>query len=138
MTKSQTARYWRDWSRCRKILTELGEFSPADADAQRKVIQREAIGAEKSSKDLTNADLDKVFRAFGKILVLADGPRKGPEEDQPVKRLIYAIEQLGVPEPYLQKICRDQYGTSDWRQLPEDKLTKFRMTATARAKAFKK
>jgi hypothetical protein len=133
MTPAQTKRYWREWSRVRKILIELGEFSKEDADAHRHEIHRQALGSDKSSKAFTNRDLDKIFAAFRAILVMEDGPRKGPEENQACKRLIWAIDQLGLPEPYLEKIARDQFGTSEWRKLPEDQLSKFRMTATARA-----
>jgi hypothetical protein len=138
MTGKQHARYWREWSRVRKILIELGEFSKEDDDEHRHEIHRQALGQDKSSKDFTNRDLDKIFEAFQAILVMEDGPRKGPVEDQACKRLIWAIDQLALPAPYLEKIAQDQFGTPAWRALPEEKLSKFRMTATARAAALKR
>jgi hypothetical protein len=139
MTKSQSARYWRDWGKIRKMLVELGDFSEADADAERMQIHIRALGTAKSSKDLTNRDLDKIFKAFTDYLVLLDGPKKPTGEPTgECKRLIWAITQTGLPEPYLASIAQDQFGTPEWRTLPEDKLTKFRFTAVARAAAKRK
>lgn len=138
MTKSQTARYWRDWGRVRKVLIELGEFSKTDADEQRKVIQREAIGCDKSSKDLTNADLDKVFKAFAAVLVMVDGPAAPEEVSGPCKRLIWAIDKFGIDPDYLARMAMQQFKTADWRSLPEHQLRLFRFTAAAYASSLKK
>jgi hypothetical protein len=137
MTPNQKGRYWRDWARVRKILTEMGEFSAKEADEQRHQIHLEALGVNKSSKDFTARDLDKIFAAFDAYLVLENGPRKGPAENQPVKRLIYSIEALGLPEPYIQSIARDKEGTSDWKALPEANLRRLCITLHARARARK-
>jgi hypothetical protein len=137
MTQNQKGRYWRDWARVRKILTEMGEFSAKEADEQRHQIHLDALGSNKSSKDFTTRDLDKVFAAFDAYLVLENGPRKCPAENQPVKRLIYSIESLGLPEPYIQSIVRDKEGTSDWKALPEDKLRRLCITLHARSRAKK-
>lgn len=139
MTTAQNARYWRDWGKIRKLLVEMGDFSKEDADAERKLIHFRALGCEKSSKDLTNRDLDKIFKAFAEYLVLADGPKKPTDEpDGECKRLIWAITQTGLPDAYLESIAQDQFGRPDWRNLPEDKLTKFRFTAVSRAAAKRK
>ena len=136
MTKAQNSRYWRDWGRVRKVLVELGEFSKADADEQRKVIQREAIGCDKSSKDLTNADLDKVFKAFAAVLVMVDGPAAPEEISGPRKRLIWAIEQLGLDADTLAGIMLQQFKSEDdWRSLDEKRLAFFRMTCARAASA---
>jgi hypothetical protein len=135
VTEKQTAAYWRKWGRVRKILTTIGEFSAKDADAHRAEIHKEALGVAKSSKDLTNRDLDKIFAAFDAYLVIEDGPGAGDRADQPRKRLIWAIERLGLEGEYLARICQDQHKTTDWHNLPMDQLQKFRFTATARAAA---
>ena len=135
MTAKQESLYWRRWGRVRKVLIELGEFSKEDADAHRHDIHREALGADKSHKDFTNKDLDRVLDAFDAILVIQEGARAGDRSDQPVKRLIWSIEHLGLPSDYIQAIARDQFKTSDWRSLTEDELTRFRMTCAARASA---
>jgi hypothetical protein len=138
MTAKQKARYWREWGQIRKLLVEMGDFSKEDADAERMQIHERALGTAKSSKDLTNRDLDKIFDAFGSYLVLLKGPASGPVESQPCKRLIWAIEQLGLDEPYIRAIALDQFKRADWRNLDESQLTRFRYTCTARAAALKK
>ena len=135
MTPQQTAKYWRMWGRVRTALTTLGEFSKSDADAERHAIHLDALGCQKSSKDLTNRDLDKIFDAFDRVLVIFDGPHQiDREARQPAARLIWAIDQLGLEEPYLQAISRDEYGTADWRSLTEPQLTRFRYTTTRAAR----
>lgn len=140
MTKPQTSLYWRTWAKVRATLIDLGGFSKEDADAERHAIHKEALGSDKSSKLLNNRDLDKILDAFKTYLTLADGPSKDPAraDSQPCTRLIYAIESTGLPEPYLESIARDQFGTSEWRKLSEHELTKFRFTATSRAAARRK
>lgn len=140
MTKAQSSLYWRTWSKVRKVLIEMGGYSKEDADAERHEIHRQALGNDKSSTALNNRDLDAILDHFQSYLVLADGPRKGPTraETQPVSRLIWAINQTGLPEPYIESIARDQFGTSDWRALNEAQLSKLRFTAVSRAAARRK
>jgi hypothetical protein len=136
MTKSQTSKYWREWSKVRKLLLELGEFSKEDADQERHEIHIRALGQDKSSKALTNRDLDAIFDHFESYLVLLSGPQIAPPraETQPAKRLIWAIDQLHLPPPYIEAISTDQYGRADWRNLPADQLSKLRFTLAARAR----
>lgn len=134
MTTAQTKMFFTQWRRVRKALTEFGDFSPADADAERKLIQHQALGCDKSSKDFSNRDLNKVLDAFDKILVLFDGPSTKPTRN--ASNLIYSISKLGLDDPYLNKIAADQFQVSDWRKLSESQLTLLRYTATNRARSF--
>jgi hypothetical protein len=138
MTASQTKKYWQTWGRVRKALTDLGDFSKTDADEERHHIHLDALGKKKSSKDLKNSDLDKIFDAFDSILVLFDGPTATDRTTTgPIKRLIWAIDQLALDEPYIAKIAQDTYKTTDWRTLNERQLTHFRYTLTRAARAKK-
>lgn len=135
MTPKQTSLYWRSWSRVRKALVDLGGFTAEEADAERKAIMMEACGTD-SSKALTNRQLDKCLDAFDRAAVLVAGPTAANRaEEQPTKRLIHAIRSLGLPEPYLRAISRDQFQTEDWEQLNERQLSRLRYTATSRARA---
>jgi len=139
MTASQNKHYWRVWGEVRRMLIELGEFSSADAAEERHAIHVEALGCEKSSKDFTNKDLDAVLDHFEKRLVLLRGPVTGDRTtEQPVKRLIWAIDQLGLDEPYIESISLAQFKTANWRELTERQLSLFRMTLTARGRAKKR
>lgn len=133
---AQHKKYRAMWGQVRKCLVELGDFSPADAEAERKIIQREAIKVEKSSLDLTNKELNAVLDAFDRILVVLTGPVTKPSRN--AANLIWSITQTGLPDPYLAEIAQDQFGCADWKSLPEDKLVKFRFTAVSRAAARRK
>jgi tRNA(Leu) C34 or U34 (ribose-2'-O)-methylase TrmL len=136
MTTRQKALYFRTWSRVRKALTSFGEFSPAEADAQRHEYTRAALGTDKSSKLFTNGDLDKVLDKFTETLVLFDGPGTETRADsQPVARLVFAIESLGLEDPYLDHLAQNQFKISPWRSLTLPQLTRLRYTATARSRA---
>ena len=138
MSPAQTAKYWREWAKVRKMLIGVACYSAADADAERGKITGEALGCSKSSKALTNKDLDTILDAFAKYLVISDGPQEaGPsrEASQPVRRLIWSIETLGLDDPYLDAIAHDQFKVAGWRNLSEPQLTFFRYTAVKRAAA---
>lgn len=128
------------WGRVRKALTELGDYSKADADAERKAITREALGLDKGSKDLKNADLDKIYDAFDNILVIFDGPGDHNRTAHgPKARLLWAIDALGLDEPYIQSICLDsEFKTAAWRDLDAKQLARLRFTLTRAARASKK
>lgn len=63
MNADQTRLYFREWNLVRRHLLAKG-IDPKQADNRRHELHRRALGADKSSKDLTNADFDKVLAAF--------------------------------------------------------------------------
>jgi hypothetical protein len=136
MTTKQINLYRFKWGQARKVLMELGGLSSSEAEAERHAIHAEALGRDKSSLDLTNEDFDKVLDALEDILVLAHGPRSGRRQDQqPARRLIFAIGKLGLDDAYLNAISDDQFRVADWRTLTGRDLICLRYTATARARA---
>lgn len=139
MTPKQQGLYFRKWGRVRSALLEFGGFSAQQAELERHAIHLEALGEDKSSKDFNNRDLDAVLDAFEDRLVILDGPRKERRsETQARARRIFAIEALGVPDAYIQKLARDQFHTSDWKQLSFTQLDRLRYTVTARSRSLKK
>lgn len=136
MTPKQRSLYFRAWSRVKQALTTLGEFSPAEAEAQRHEYHIAALGADKSSNAFTNADLDRVLDKFEETLILLDGPKSGSRAaEQPINRLIHAISSLGLDDAYLDRIAADQFHVSAWRKLSLPQLTRFRYTATTRSRS---
>jgi hypothetical protein len=63
MTQAQLGLYRREWNLARKWFRAHG-LDPVQADAKRHAIHRQALGADKSSLDLTNPEFDKVLAAF--------------------------------------------------------------------------
>jgi hypothetical protein len=136
MTKSQNGKYWRTWSRVRSALTDFGEYSEEDAAAERHQIHLEALGEPKSHTKFSNSDFDKVLDSFAKILAIFDGPSfETREETQPRRRMIHAIERLGLPDGYIQIIAHDQFNSLDWRTLPTSQLRLLSYTIAARARS---
>lgn len=141
ITPAQLKKYRYEWSRVRKALVDYGDFSSSDAEAERKAIQLEAIKSDKSSTQFTQDDLNKVLDAFGKILVLFDGPSDAPSRT--VQNLIWAIEHLDLPEETIVHLAQDAYGrspdwTGHWRKLTERRLTCLRYTCTRHARTLRK
>lgn len=63
MNQAQTALYFRHWGLARKWYIAHG-IDPKQADAKRHALHKQALGHDKSSKEFTNPDLDKVLAAF--------------------------------------------------------------------------
>ncbi len=136
MSHAQTRLYFRTWAQVRRLLVDLGGFTPAEAEAERHAIHREALGTDKSSRSLTNRDLDLVLAAFEARLVLLTGPGQPDRAaEQPRRRLLFAIDRLGLGDPYLNRLAHDQFHAGDWRSLGLADLTRLRFTATARARS---
>ena len=110
MTKPQTTLYFREWGAVRK----------ADPSADRHALHAQALGADKSSKDFTNRDLDKVLGAFRAISRPADLAAQIDRSDQPRKRLLWRINStlkllalyVEDAEGYVKSIMRDKFDSS--------------------------
>ena len=88
MTPKQTALYWREWQAA-KIAGHLD-------DEDRHHLTREALGEDKSSKDFTNEDFDKVLAAFRRISRPTDLNAQLHALKQPRSRLDHGIDQIAV------------------------------------------
>lgn len=135
MTTKQTALYWRSWGETRRYLLAFCDYTPTEVDTFRRDLHAKALGVEKSSKDFTNADLDKVLAEFRAISRPADFSGQMRQQNMPRARLIFSIERLQLPDAYLNDLAAKIHGHHDWRQLPDSDLSKFRFTATSRARA---
>jgi hypothetical protein len=144
MTAAQKSLYWREWAACKKALTRHG-YGSDELEAQRHRLHIEALGTDKSSKSLTNADLDAIlaiFRAYSRPADLSEQLRI---IDQPDKRLqAYrhrAMEMLiarGIEEQgriaYLEQLSRRLCGRS-WHDVRETEAAKICGVLAERIKA---
>jgi hypothetical protein len=128
MTKSQIAKYWQEW---RKVAA-------ADPAADRHALHVEALGFDKSSREFSNEEFDKVLAVFWAIIKPANLHAQVRQENQPRQRLIWVIQnRLRPPEAYLRKVCSDKFRCSDLNLLTLEQLQQLRFTLTARRKAFR-
>lgn len=63
MNAAQTHLYFFEWGRVRKHYLAKG-LDPKQADNKRHELHKRALAHDKSSKDFTNAELDKVIAVF--------------------------------------------------------------------------
>ena len=127
MTARQTSLYFREWGNVRATCQRNGFPEP-----DRHALHVKALGCDKSSKDFTNADLDRVLAEF---LAISRPDSLSPQlrqQDQPRIRILYSIRKL-APEPYWQAIARDKFGTPDLNQLDMKQLQQLRITLVARS-----
>lgn len=90
MNAAQTNLYLYEWGRARKWFREHG-IDPKQADAKRHALHAKALGRDKSSKDFTNADLDKVIAAFRAISDGGNLDAQLAQIDQPEERRKWII-----------------------------------------------
>lgn len=145
MTSKQEALYWMKW---RAACAAQG-WDQKDSD-RRHALHALALGQDKSHKDFTNPDFDRVLahlnlqidpndpEARKKVEAYEaldrapsfDGPTKydrQTEADDPGerKRLIYRIRQL-ADAPYVEKVAFDRCAGLIWTELPIPDLTLLR------------
>lgn len=97
MTPAQLTLYWREWRAAAQAMKQLGH---AGDDYQRRALQADAIGGvEKSSKDLTNAELTKVLAKFRSYSQPGNFSAQMHAEEEPEARhaaTLAEIERLGA------------------------------------------
>jgi hypothetical protein len=108
MTEKQTRMYWRAWAAVRR----------ADPEADRQALTVQALGRLRSSKDLTNAELDRVLAAFRAVSHPddVDGQLRPQEQAQARRdhRIAEVMACLRVyrenPEAYVARVIADRQG----------------------------
>ncbi len=86
MNAAQTKKYWWEWGRARTYYIGRGLTHEA-ADQKRHDLHVKALGRDKSSKSLTNPDLDKVIAAFRAVWDGGNLDAQMRQLDQPEARL---------------------------------------------------
>ena len=130
MTARQTALYWREWA---AVRLERPHF----ADTDRHALHEAALGRDVSSKELTNAQFDKVLAEFRAITRPADLDGQVRQINQPRARLLWKIEHeqrdclalyVDAPEDYILALARDKFGGEALRRLTNKQLDHLRYT----------
>lgn len=142
MSPAQTKLYWREWKRVWRVLqARSSELTWRDSTQQRHDLHRKALGYHKSSKALTNGELDKVL---GELRAVSQPDSIRPQEraqNQPRTRRMWVIGRkllpaLGKlvedPEAYLERLLQDRWKTVDLADLTTDDLSQLIMTLNQR------
>lgn len=145
---------------CRRMLAVRG--GRLDPDTIRHACHVHALGRDIPSMKMTNKQLDRTVAVFRQLagvnlaamltteaasaeqhrLAQARRARRGDPAATPVPmpdadrtRLLWAIEHADLPPAYVEEICRDRFGTGNWRSLPTPSLHQLRITLACRATA---
>jgi hypothetical protein len=141
VTAKQSSLYWREWAAARRAAIAAGHT------IDRHECHTRALGKPKSSKLLTNADLDKVLAIFRSYTRPADLRPQLRQLRMPRIRLEHkiVIEQAALlavllpphatiqpcnhstaldrqlaAESYILQIMRERFGTTDIKAIPHD------------------
>ena len=136
MTEAQTRLYWREWALARDWFRAHGR-SPSQADEQRYVLHHRALGRGCSSKDLKNAELDKVLAAFRAIHDGANLNAQLAAEDQPAMRrqallanvrdlATRCVDRSGKEKAYLDGLSNKVFTVLTYEHLAEGQLQQLR------------
>lgn len=108
------------------------------ADDLRHACHMVALGRDKSSKEMTNADLDKVLNLFRVLQdeynLAASAGISHPDQDVR-RRLEWAVNNCGLPTAYIAAIARATQGSSDWKSFDNRALGLLVATLRSRARA---
>jgi hypothetical protein len=92
MNDAQLGLYRREWNKARQVLRKT--MTPKEADAERHAIHVLALGKDKSSLNLTNADLDEVLKRFKALSQPANFVAQVELETMGAKRRRWTIRHL--------------------------------------------
>lgn len=121
-TKRQMFLYWRLW---RDACAAQGwdAIPAARRDDLRHECHRKALGYDRSSKDFTNQEFDRIKYWF-RLLIDEDDIEAVIFWQDPhaktVDRMEHAISDF--PEALVCHICRSKFNTSNWRDLAPDQV----------------
>ncbi len=99
-----------------------------------------AIGKDKSSKDLTNAELDRVLALFGLVTDQENLDASLDWDDpsrQEEKRLDWCLKNL-APDGYVRALSRGKFGVREWEGLTTWQKRQLVMTLKERKRAWVK
>jgi hypothetical protein len=132
MSPAQTKLYFREWNGVRMMLRRQG-VEAKECDARRHELHQQALGYQRSSKDFTNDELDRVLAEFRALTRPADLEAQLGAQAQPARRGMWKVRQLcaelGRGVEYASGIARrmnqeGRLGSADLEQLAAGDLRK--------------
>jgi hypothetical protein len=143
LSPAQNALYWRAWAKAKAMLQLGGMKDAQELEAKRHEIHTEALGTDKSHKDFTNKDLDRVLDAFDAYNLHADPQKARRAIEQPRIRALAAIDDLAYQmdwtadtlDHHAQHFANVYEGP--WSQWTELQLKAFLSHLTNKARAAK-
>ncbi len=101
--------YWPAWRAADKVL-QANHHTKEEAEAVRREIHVAVTGADCSSKDLTNRQLDSCLARFAAIATPGDGKRQVDLAEGAAKRVRFKIrgiqQQMQLSDAYIEGIAQ--------------------------------
>ena len=95
MNAAQTNLYFFEWGQVRKFYRSKG-IDAKQADNKRHELHRRALGSDRSSKNFSNADLDKVIAVFRAVYDGGNLDAQLAQLDQPENRRLALVKRCHV------------------------------------------
>lgn len=127
LTTKQKYLYWREWRAVEKVMVDRYLFEPKEAREYRHTLHVKALGHDKSSKEFSNADFDKILATFRAYTRPADLAGQLRQIDQPKIRAAHALQELvkklDLTSEYVDgialRICKKKVSRCDEKDLPK-------------------
>ena len=130
LNAKQWTLYMRTWLEVQHALTTFGKFSSKEAEEERHQITIEALGMDKSSKEFTNRDLDRVLDKMGTYLIRKDHTQPPATLIGEKKRLLWRIQNGELTTAQVRGLCERSaraFGhRTDFENFDETALRKLR------------
>lgn len=98
LTKRQLHHHWQLWQAAKAVLMRGREtWTKHEENERRHALYKDALGADKSLTEFTNADFDKVKAAMLAITNPGDLTAQLRQLNQERNRLLYGIRKLAGP-----------------------------------------
>lgn len=132
MTSAQTAMYFAEFGKLREVLRTRG-WSPTKIEQHRHALTKKALGFDKSSKDFSNAELDRVLAVISAEAAPADFNAQMRLQDMPEKRFMLLLSRVrglskhvglkpGLESAYVDGIARRMFQVQGYDKLTEQQL----------------
>jgi len=125
LTKKQKFLYWTEWRNAKNVLMKRMGMLPKEVEELRHTLHVKALGYDKSHKEFSNAEFDKILATFRAYTRPADLNAQIRQIDQPKIRAAYAlrkiINRLKLTPEYVDgialKICKKKVSRCDEKEL---------------------
>lgn len=121
-----------------RIADRLRGCGRLTADHLRHACHVRALGRDKSATTLTAQEMDRVvvlMELLANPMSLDAVQRWCDPNIDARKRLVWRVENCGLTEFYVEAICRDRFGSGNWRGLTTPQLRQFVTTLAQRVRA---
>ncbi len=119
----------------------MARVRAARPEADRHALHLAALGTDKSSREFSNEDFDRVLAAFRALSDSTNLDAQLRQIAQPRARLLWSLEHIvrpcltlyvEQPDAYIRAVCQARFAAADYHDLGDPQLHQLRITLWAR------